>query len=245
VLLLTVPAGARSAAAAERDSAWAGGANRVSAIEREATGVASGIAGSNVTVECADPGDWRVLGSRDDFDPTLVWGLTLVDGGAVDAAARRTTLAPRTCRLLAAFAASPSVRGTRVCVHPTAQKGASQTMLGECDSWGATLVAVHVLTHETMHLAGVVDEAVADCLAMQLDAVVARGLGASPTFGATLARDYWSQYYGAQDASYRSPDCRNRGRLDVFPNDAGWPTPRRTVIAQAAVAAFLARSSAI
>src|SRR5262249_54222827 len=157
----TVPVGARSAAAAERDSAGSGGAGRVSAIARQATVIASGIAGSEVSVECADPGDWRALGSRDAFDPTLVWGLTLVDRGDVEAP--ETTLAPRTCRLLAAFAASPSVRGTRICVHPSARKGVGRTMLGECDSWGATLVAVHVLTHETMHLAGVVDEAEADC----------------------------------------------------------------------------------
>ena len=120
--------------------------------------------------------------------------------------------APRTCRLLAAFTAAPAERGTRICRHASS----GRSILGECDGWGASLVALHVLGHESVHLAGVVDEAAADCLAMQLDALVAMQLGASPAFARTLARDYWAQYYPAQEPEYRSPQCRDGGSLDLF-----------------------------
>ena len=42
------------------------------------------------------------------------------------------------------------------------------------------VVAVHVLTHETMHMVGITDEAHAECAAMQRDAEMAVALGASP-----------------------------------------------------------------
>src|SRR4029450_3526010 len=42
------------------------------------------------------------------------------------------------------------------------------------------VVAVHVLTHEAMHLSGRLDEAVAECAAVQRDAHTARLLGAGP-----------------------------------------------------------------
>lgn len=98
-------------------------------------------------------------------------------------------------------------------------------VLGECDDWGSTLLAVHVLGHESMHLAGVVDEAEADCLAAQVDAFVATALGAAPRFARLLAREYWAYYYPSQDRRYRSPRCYDGGALDLFPERRGWPTP--------------------
>jgi hypothetical protein len=100
-------------------------------------------------------------------------------------------------------------------------------ILGECDDWGSKLVAVHVLGHESMHLAGVADEAVADCLAVQVDALVAARLGASASFARSLAREYWRIYYPAQDWRYRSASCRDGGALDLFRDRRGWPTPSR------------------
>ena len=98
-------------------------------------------------------------------------------------------------------------------------------VFGECDRWGRTLVAVHVIAHESMHLAGFVDEAEADCLGVQLDALVAVRLGASAAFARQLATDYWTQYYPEQAPRYRSPGCRDGGSLDLFPGRPGWPTP--------------------
>ena len=92
-------------------------------------------------------------------------------------------------------------------------------------SVGAILTAVHVLTHESMHLAGVVDEAEADCLAVQSDAWVAGALGADARFARAFAREYWIAYYPSQEPRYRSPDCRDGRRLDLFAGRCGWPVP--------------------
>ena len=98
-------------------------------------------------------------------------------------------------------------------------------ILGECDDWAQKLLAVHVLSHETMHLAGVVDEAEADCLAAQSDAFVAMALGASPRFARAMAREYWTLYYPSQEPRYRTPSCRDGGKLDLYPTRRGWPAP--------------------
>ena len=131
----------------------------------------------------------------------------LVGGGVGGATGGLLDIAPGTCRLLAAFTAAPVERGSRICRHGASGRS---PVLGECDSWGATLVAVHVLGHESIHLAGVVDEAAADCLAVQVDALVAMRLGANRAFARTLAGDYWEQYYPEQEPGYRSPQCRDQ-----------------------------------
>ena len=84
---------------------------------------------------------------------------------------------------------------------------------------------MHVLTHEAMHLAGVMGEAEADCLAAQLDALVAEALGADRRFARLLAREYWTYCYPTQSTAYRSRECHDGGALDLFPARRGWPTP--------------------
>jgi hypothetical protein len=226
VLLLALLVVGGAAAGTERSLPWSGGTSRTTPIERALSGVAARLAGNERTVRCASPGQWRALGAQHDFGAAVTWAMTPLLGapGSATRPEGYSSLAPRTCRLLAAFAAAPVERGTRICRHG-ASRGAP--VLGECDGWGATLVAVHVLGHESIHLAGVVDEAAADCLAMQVDALVAMQLGATRVFARTLARDYWEQYYAAQEPEYRSPQCRDAGSLDLFRADGGWPTPRR------------------
>jgi hypothetical protein len=118
-------------------------------------------------------------------------------------------------------------RATATAGASGARKRVRVALLGECDGWASRLVAVHVIGHETMHLAGVVDEASADCLAVQVDAYVAMRLGAGATFGRSLAREYWRLYYPEQDPRYRSAECRDGGALDLFRDRTGWPTPER------------------
>jgi hypothetical protein len=84
------------------------------------------------------------------------------------------------------------------------------------------VVAVHVLTHEAMHMAGITDEARAECLAMQRDAKTARLLGASPQEAADLAGRYWREFYPRMSDDYRSADCRPGGALDQGLPDAPW-----------------------
>jgi hypothetical protein len=84
------------------------------------------------------------------------------------------------------------------------------------------LIAVHVLTHETMHMAGSTDEAITECRAMQRDAAMARQLGADPEEARTLATDYWREIYPAMSDAYRSAGCAPGGLLDEHLADPPW-----------------------
>jgi hypothetical protein len=87
------------------------------------------------------------------------------------------------------------------------------------------VVAVHVLTHEAMHLAGLVGEADAECAAVQRDAHTARLLGASAADAAALAAAYWHEVYPRMPDGYRSGDCRPGGAMDERRADAPWLAP--------------------
>lgn len=85
------------------------------------------------------------------------------------------------------------------------------------------VIAVHVLTHESRHLAGDRSEAVAECRAMQSDADVAERLGATPAQARALATTYATTVYPRMPADYRSDSCRRDGALDLTPHDGVWP----------------------
>jgi hypothetical protein len=86
----------------------------------------------------------------------------------------------------------------------------------------AQVVAVHVLTHEAMHMAGIADEARAECAAVQRDALTARLLGAVAADARTLAARYWQAVYPSMPDGYRSGECGPGGRLDEGRPDAPW-----------------------
>jgi hypothetical protein len=86
----------------------------------------------------------------------------------------------------------------------------------------AQVVAVHVLTHEAMHMAGIVDEAAAECAAVQRDALTARLLGASTADARLLAARYWRTVYPAMPPDYRSAACGPGRSLDERGADAPW-----------------------
>ena len=215
MLFLAIPA-----AAAGNVLPSGGAAARLTRFEARSSWIARSLAGPDVSIECVSPATWHSLAAEYGFDRELTWALTPLrwdaDSGSTVPTAQ-STLSPRACRLEDAFFRAPTERGARLCRHGAA--------LGECDGWAAKLLAVHVLGHESMHLAGVVDEAQAECLAAQVGALVAVGLGAEPGFARSLAREYWSYYYPSQDRRYRSAECRDGGKLDLFPSRRGWPTP--------------------
>jgi hypothetical protein len=189
-------------------------------FEVEASTVARAFAGPAASIRCASAARWRALATRWGFDPQTTWALTPRHRDSATGASAPDGYAefsPRACRLAGEFLALPTEHGTRTCRHGSQQ--------GECDDWASKLVSVHVLTHEAMHLAGVMGEAEADCLAAQLDALVAEALGADRRFGRLLAREYWTYYYPSQSAAYRSRECHDGGALDLFPARRGWPTP--------------------
>jgi hypothetical protein len=89
------------------------------------------------------------------------------------------------------------------------------------------LFALQTIAHESVHLSGVEDEAVAECYGMQLLAWVAWKLGAPDTLARQMAADYWRAYYLVQrpGTPYFDEGCRDGGVLDLAPDRAGWPAP--------------------
>jgi hypothetical protein len=84
------------------------------------------------------------------------------------------------------------------------------------------VVAVHILTHESMHMRGEKDETIAECEALQRDARTALLLGAAPRDAQRLARRYWVALYPRMSDDYRSSECRSGGTLDEHLPDAPW-----------------------
>jgi hypothetical protein len=95
------------------------------------------------------------------------------------------------------------------------------------------VIAVHVITHEAMHMAGELAEARAECLAVQRDAELARALGATQQQALALARQYWLEVYPKMPDEYRSGECGPHGGLDEHLPGAPWDT-NPTPLAQAA-----------
>jgi hypothetical protein len=86
----------------------------------------------------------------------------------------------------------------------------------------AQVLAVHVLSHESMHMSGTTSEAVAECHAMQHDAALAQDLGASPSAAHALAVRYWQTVYPQMPDDYRSNDCGPGAGLDLHLASAPW-----------------------
>jgi hypothetical protein len=166
--------------------------------------IASEIAGRPVRVHC--PG---VLGRA------LSWDT--VDGSVrFDAAGRpsdRADVRARPCAELDALA-----EGRRQDVLACVALG------GGCGAAGDDLAtAVDVLTHESVHLSGVMDEAVTECRSLQLMARTAERLGATPSQAHALAAHQLDANYGRLPDRYQSAECRDGGALDLRPGDPVWP----------------------
>ncbi len=85
------------------------------------------------------------------------------------------------------------------------------------------VVAVHVLSHEAIHVSGVTSEARTECLAMQSNAQSAELLGATPQQARALAETYWEDVFPRMPGTYRASDCYEGGELDQTPGDGIWP----------------------
>ena len=85
------------------------------------------------------------------------------------------------------------------------------------------VIAVHVLGHESFHLAGIHDEAETECAAMQDIDDVAQQLGATAEQARSLATRYANEVYPRMPDNYRSNECVDGGTLDEAPDDTTWP----------------------
>ncbi len=65
----------------------------------------------------------------------------------------------------------------------------------------------------------------ADCIALQIDARLAVSLGADEELARSMAQEYWTDLHLPRIGQYRSADCQDGHSLDLFPSDAGCPTP--------------------
>jgi hypothetical protein len=84
-------------------------------------------------------------------------------------------------------------------------------------------IAVNVLSHEAWHLAGVREEAIAQCYALQTNAATAVRLGATPEDAEAVATFVLRDVQPALPSDYRSADCHDGGPLDLHPDRGNWP----------------------
>jgi hypothetical protein len=85
------------------------------------------------------------------------------------------------------------------------------------------IIAVNVLSHESHHLAGEMNEARTECSSIQRLAEVASWLGASEDEANSLAERYVTEVYPRMPTAYISQDCVAEGEWDATPGDGVWP----------------------
>jgi hypothetical protein len=87
------------------------------------------------------------------------------------------------------------------------------------------VVAVHVLTHESMHMRGEPNEAKAECEAVQRDELTAIALGANQAQARQLSELYYLTVYPRMPDDYFSSSCKAGGSMDEGLPSAPWATP--------------------
>ncbi len=92
------------------------------------------------------------------------------------------------------------------------------------------VIAVHILTHEAMHMKGEINEERTECFAVQRDAEMARLLGAPVASARDLAITYWRDHYPRMPDNYRSADCLPGGALDLGGEEAPWDLDEEVTI---------------
>ena len=124
-----------------------------------------------------------------------------------------THLTRGVCRGLRRFQSDP--RSTRLdCVRTAA----------ECPREAFEMVqAVHTLAHEAVHLAGVRNEAEAECYGLQTVDLVAVRLGADRATARALADYAFARLYPSLPPHYRTDACHDGGPLDLVPGSATFP----------------------
>jgi hypothetical protein len=164
--------------------------------------VASGLVGTDVEARCWSPVDWaRLMREMKAFTGGRVHPDTVGFTGFGD---QRVNLAAEVCGGLVALA-----YGTR---RPT--EGFEQLEIA---------LGVAILMHEAHHADGVFNEAVTECLGMQEIRSAAQRLGADESYAGLLAETYWNELYPRVPRGYRSPECRDGGRLDQHLGSSVWP----------------------
>ena len=86
-----------------------------------------------------------------------------------------------------------------------------------------TVMAVDVISHESWHLRGVIDEAETECRSLQTMAWTAQQLGATAEQGRAMAVAQFNGTYRDMPEQYQSGACAEGGALDLHPDDPRFP----------------------
>lgn len=180
-----------------------GGVVGVSRIEPRFTSIAVTLSKPGVQVRCWAPVDWRRL-----TEEMLAYTNGRTDlssgGGYTSPDDLRVNLTTNACSRLAALTYRKLWPATLDARYPLA-------------------TAVAILAHEVQHLRGVNAEAEAECFGQQSVRRIGRMLGVRADRANLLAAISWRYSYPRLPESYKSPECRNGGRLDMRPVDSRWP----------------------
>lgn len=90
------------------------------------------------------------------------------------------------------------------------------------------IIAVHIFTHEAMHIRGELDEAKTECQAIQRYARAAMLLGIPRHLAKQHGMSYYQGEYqmrasaGQMSAQYFSPECAPKKQLDEHLSDSTW-----------------------
>lgn len=100
---------------------------------------------------------------------------------------------------------------------------ASYATGGQASPSDDEVAAVHLVAHETMHVAGLRSEAETECHAVQLSHQVAEFLGSTPEQARALQARYFADVYPRLRSDYRSSECREGGEYDIHPDRTEFP----------------------
>jgi hypothetical protein len=173
--------------------------------EQRLGAIASQIAGRQVDVHCPGPVSrligWDIVEGSVRFD---------ADGTPQD----ETKIAKQSCAELDALAEGRRAKELE-CVGRTGIA---------CGRHGReTVMAVDVISHESWHLRGVIDEAETECRSLQTMAWTAQQLGATAEQGRAMALAQYDGVYQEMPEHYRSGACSDGGELDLHPDEPRFP----------------------
>ena len=112
------------------------------------------------------------------------------------------------------YPSNPEELPTRAELSPNTCAALKSYREEQADPTRDEVAAVHVLTHESMHLKNLRGEAEAECAAVQRDSRTAELLGASEEEARSLAEAYYRDFYPDLPSSYRSGKCVKDGEWD-------------------------------
>jgi hypothetical protein len=162
---------------------------------------ASLVADKPVEARCWTAKDWKRLMVEEKAYTRGKVNETVL--GFASAGGERLNLAPQVCHSLADLAYR------------------ERRPAGEKPRFALALAAA-TLAHESVHAAGIADEATAECHGIQWLERTAAALGVEAGYASELRDAYWA-HYDRMPALYLSAECRDGGELDLRAGSARFP----------------------